>query len=129
MIWIALAALGVPIWFCALAVTVLVLRNRSLRTRPGDIPVRLRSSPGKRWQRGHGVWIHDVFAFRGSPAAWHESLVWVSEASISQASETPKHLGDEPVIVRLEGDGEAVTVAARGEHRDALLGPYAALAP
>ncbi len=36
------------------------------------------STPKGRWHRGHGLWVHDVLAFRGSPAAWQEGLLWVS---------------------------------------------------
>ena len=35
--------------------------------------VTCRASGGGR--AGHGVWVSDVFAFRGSPAAWQESLL------------------------------------------------------
>ena len=46
MIWLILAVLGVPLWLCAVAVLAPVLRNRSLRQRPGDLPVRVLR-PGK----------------------------------------------------------------------------------
>jgi uncharacterized membrane protein YvlD (DUF360 family) len=31
MIWAILALLGVPLWFCAIGIFVLVFRNRTLR--------------------------------------------------------------------------------------------------
>jgi hypothetical protein len=129
MIWVALAALGVPLWLCAVAIFTLVFRNRTLRKRPGNVPVRLRLEPGKRWRRGHALWVHDVFAFRGSPAAWRESLLWVGEAGTSGDADAPKHLGDHPVVVRLTSDDGVVDVAAREEHRDLLLGPWWNAAP
>src|SRR5215218_4098401 len=125
MIWIILAAIGVPIWLCAVAISALVFRNRSLRKRPGDIPVRLRLEPEKRWQRGHGMWVHDVFTFRGSPAAWREALLWVGDASTALDAEPPRHLGEDPVVVRFDAGGAVIEVATRGEHREAVLGPYA----
>ena len=70
MIWAILAVLGVPLWLRAAGITVLMMRNRSLRERPGDIPVRRRLLNKSRWTRGHGLWVHDVFAFRESPATW-----------------------------------------------------------
>jgi hypothetical protein len=73
MIWALLAALGVPLWLCGIAILTLVLRNRSLRKRPGNVAVRLHRPGSKRWTPGHAVWIHDVFAFRGTPAAWREA--------------------------------------------------------
>ena len=42
MIWAILALLGVPLWLCAIALLILVLRNRGLRKRALDIPMRLR---------------------------------------------------------------------------------------
>ena len=79
MIWAILALLGVPLWLCAAGITIIVFRNRGLRKRHGDIPVRVKR-PGKtrwtrgHWTRGHGLWVSDVFAWRGSPAAWSEDI-------------------------------------------------------
>ena len=70
MIWAILALIGVPLWLCGAGLTILVVRNRALRKRPGNVQVRRRRQGKSRWVRGHGVWVHDVFAFRGSPAAW-----------------------------------------------------------
>lgn len=67
MIWAILVLLGVPLWLCAIGILVLVLRNRGLRKRVLDIPMRLRIDPKGRWHRGHGLWVHDVLAFLGSP--------------------------------------------------------------
>src|SRR3954452_20264151 len=75
MIWVILAALGVPLWFCALGISVVVLKNRKLRTRHGDLSVRVRRPGKKRWTRGHAIWVSDVFAWRGGPAAWNEVLL------------------------------------------------------
>jgi hypothetical protein len=41
MIWAILALLGVPLWLCALGIWALLHRNKSLRQRHGDIPVRV----------------------------------------------------------------------------------------
>ena len=130
MIWVILAAIGVPLWLCALALTTMVFRNRSLRKRPGNVPVRIRM-PGKtRWSPGHGVWIHDVFAFRGSPAAWKEALILAEDAIARPASADERkrlhRIGDEPVIATLKADsGESIDLAARGADRWTLLGPFA----
>lgn len=132
MIWLLLAALGVPLWFCAAAIGTLAVRNRKLRVRAGDVPVRRRLAGRSRWGRGHGVWISDVFVFRGSPAAWSESLLWVRTATIrpvADAAEARKlrRLGEGPVIAVLTGDGgERVEFAANAAHAIDLLGPLAA---
>jgi hypothetical protein len=129
MIWAVLAAAGVPLWMCAAAICTLVFRNRSLRRRPGNVAVRLRASEGKRWKAGHGVWTHDVFSFRGSPAAWNEALLWVTGANVREArAEECKRLhriGDRPVVATFTlEDDTTVEVAARADDRDRLLGTF-----
>jgi hypothetical protein len=132
VIWAILALVGVPLWLCALAIATIVLRNRNVRTRPGSVPARMRE-PGKgRWHPGHGVWVHDVFAFRGSPAAWKESLVQVESVSIQPATEAQKkglhRLGDDIVVANfgLVPQG-TLELAARAEHASLLSGPFASV--
>jgi hypothetical protein len=132
MVWAILIAVGVPLWLCAAGIVTFVLRNRALRHRAGNIPCRLRSAPDKRWIRGHGVWVHDVFAFRGSPAAWSERLLWAADIESRDPSadeeKTLRGIGDRPVMATISGrDGDGtVEVAARREDADLLLGRAAA---
>lgn len=130
MIWAILVLLGVPLWLCAVAILVLLLRNRGLRTRPDDIPLRMRMLPAGRWRRGHALWAHDVLAFRGSPAAWAESLQWVSGATSRELTAQEKRKIrrlDHPVAVTLAVAGKpAAEAITEGEHLPRLLGPYAA---
>ena len=130
MIWAILVLVGVPLWLCAAAIVVTVLRNRALRRRPGNVPVRVRRPGKERWLPGHGVWAHDVFAFRGSPAAWKEALLWVTEATVRSAGEAERkrlrRIGDRPIIATFAlAAGGSIEFAARAEHGDALLGPFA----
>ncbi len=131
MIWAILLAIGIPLWFCAVGILLVALRNRGLRRRPGNVPVRVRR-PGKdRWVPGHGVWVHDVFAFRGSPAAWKEGLLWVTDAAVRPAGAAERdrlhRIGDAPVVATCElACGGSIELAARAEDADALLGPFAA---
>lgn len=130
MIWAVLAFVGVPLWLCAAGIFTLLLRNRALRKRPGNVAVRVHPPDKKRWSRGHGVWVHDVFAFRGFPAAWKEALVWSTEATMrAPTSDERKKLhriGDDPVIVTLSlAEGGTIEIAARAEAKDTLLGPFA----
>jgi hypothetical protein len=128
MIWAILLILGVPLWLCAVAIGVLILRNRSLRKRAGNVPARMRVAPGKRWTRGHGLWVHDVWAFRGSPAAWSEKLVWVTGVTLRRVpadeAEKLRGLGENPTVVTFAYDGGTVEVAASAEHRAQLIGPF-----
>ena len=66
MIWVILVALGVPLWLCALGILTLVVQNRRLRNRYGDIPVRVRGPGKKRWTRGHAIWVSDVSPGEGA---------------------------------------------------------------
>jgi hypothetical protein len=128
MIWLILAFLGVPLWLCALAIMSLVYRNRSLRLREGDLPVRVLRAGKTRWTRGHALWVSDVFAWRGSPAAWNEGLVHVVDASAGtpEPAELKKlHRLDDPAVAVLTSEtGEALRVAVASKHAAALLGPY-----
>jgi hypothetical protein len=129
MIWAILAALGVPLWICAAAISVLVYRNRVMRKRPGNVPVRVHAPGGKRWIAGHAVWVSDVFAFRGSPAAWKEALLQVTGASAREPTPDERkrlhRIGDEPVVALLTlADGSTVDVAVRAGDEARLLGPF-----
>ena len=133
MIWAILALLGVPLWLCAVAISVLVLRNRKLRTRPGSIPARVRVAGKGRWHPGHGFWVHDVFAFRGSPAAWKEDLAQVGSVAARPATAELKkglhRLGDDPVVATFELiPNGSLEVAAHAEHASLLLGPFGRVA-
>jgi len=132
MIWAILVLIGVPLWLCALGISVLVLRYRGLTGRYGDIPVRVRRPGKKRWTRGHAVWVSDVFAWRGSPAAWNEDLAQVVGVSLRdpEPEERKKlhRLRDGFAIATMVMScGETVEVAAGPEHRSDLLGPLEAV--
>lgn len=129
MIWAILAIIGVPLWLIAIALLLLFFRNRKLRKRPGNIPVRVLRPGKKRWMSGHGIWVSDVFAWRGSPAAWNEDLRQVIGVSIHSADEheRPKlrRIGDDPVVASFALDeGASLKVAARHEHQSILAGPF-----
>jgi hypothetical protein len=129
MIWAILAFLGVPLWLCALGILVIVRNNGKLRKRHGDIPVRVKRPGKKRWTRAHAVWVSDVFAWRGSPAAWNEDLVQVIGVTLRtpDAEERKKlhRLGEGfPIATLAIVEGETLEVAAGPEKRSALLGPY-----
>ena len=133
MIWAILVLLGVPLWLCAAGIVTVVFQNRKLRKRPGNVPIRVLPPGKSRWSSGHGVWVSDVFAWRGSPAAWREDLVQVRSASLRAAgAEEQSHLhriGEQPVVATFElADGGTLDVATAAEHRATVLGPFAAAA-
>ena len=128
MIWALLVLIGVPLWLVALGILALLLRNRGLRKRAGDIPMRLRADAQGRWHRGHGLWAHDVLAFRGSPAAWQESLLWVTDVAPRELTSEEAHKFrrlDHPVVATLTGaDGPTAEAITARQHRKQLLGPF-----
>ena len=132
MIWVVLAFVGVPLWLIAAGILMLVLRSRQLRHREGNVAVRMHGAgkePGKGWRRGNAVWVREVFAFRGWPAAWSETLAGVSTASTTAPSEEEghalRHL-HEPVVALLTlDDGDVIEVAAPGASLKLLAGPFA----
>jgi hypothetical protein len=78
MIWAVLALLGIPLWLCAVGILDLVFHDRGRRRRAVDIPMLPRLAVKGRLHRGHGLWVHGVLGFRGSPAAWNEALLWAA---------------------------------------------------
>ena len=80
--------------------------------------------------RGHAVWVSDVFAFRGSPAAWSEHLAQVDAVAFHDPEEArrKKHhrLGPDAAVATLSfAGGGSLEVATDGEHAAALAGPFA----
>jgi len=129
MIWAILALLGVPLWLCALGIAALVFRSRSLSHRVDNVAVRVLRPGHDRWRRGNGIWVANVFAWRGSPAAWAEDLVPVTSLVVRPATDDERthlrRLGDEPVVAVLTSSAhETITVAAAARDRTALQGPY-----
>ena len=122
-------ALGVPLWLCAAAILVVLLRNRALRKRPGNVPVRIRRQGRKWWSPGHAVWIHDVFAFRGLAAAWKEALIWAGSASSRPAASEERRklhrIGRSRHRPTHASGRLAIDVAARADREQDLFGPFA----
>jgi len=77
--------------------------------------------------------VHDVFAFRASPAAWKENLVQVGSVSAHPASGEEKkglhRLSDDVVVATFDLVPKgSLELAARAEHAPLLLGPFAKVA-
>lgn len=129
MVWAILVLLGVPIWLCALGILVLVLRNRALRERPGNMSVRVRRPGRQRWTRANGLWVSDVFVWRASPAAWAEDVRQIAAVSRRTATTEDRNklhrLGDDVALVTMTtGEGDVFDVATAADARDGLFGPH-----
>jgi hypothetical protein len=132
--WILLFETCLLAGFCAGGIALVVVRNRRMRERPGNVPVRLWRQGDDRWLPAHGVWANDVFAVRAAPAAWGEALFWIVDAKrhrVTDEERTKLHrIGERPVAFEFElACGGSVRMAARREHEGALLGPFSATLP
>ena len=92
--------------------------------------MRILRPEQKRWRPGHGIWVHDVFRFRASPAAWSEAVLWARNASSRVPNDDERghlrRLGDEPLVATLIlDDGHTIKLATSGDRQAALLGPFA----
>lgn len=130
MIWVILAALGVPLWLCAVGIFALLFQNRALKKRPGNIPVRVRPAGKNRWSKANALWLSDIFFWRGSLGVWKEGLDRVVGASARPAdlNEQKKlhRLGEGVLVATLRfADGGSQDVAGPRELRGQLLGPFA----
>lgn len=127
MIWVILAVIGIPLWIIALGLGVLLYRNRVLRLREGNIPCRLQDAAGGRWSRGHGIWVHDVFAFRASPASWKDRMAWVEQVTLrppnAEEARKLRRLADPVIAEMLVDDGSDFRVATDDSRRSDLTGP------
>lgn len=110
-----------PLWLCATGILVIVLNNRRLRKRHGDI---------------HAIGVSDVFARRGSPVAWNEDLGQVIDARLRTAGpeeqKTLHRLGEGfPIATLATANGDTLAVAGpqAPSTRSALLGPFEARTP
>src|SRR6266508_3004502 len=102
MIWILLAALGVPLWLVAGALSAGLLSRRSFRRAPGVFKSKLRLRQGKihglddSWPRvpGYGLWAHDVLIVHTGLALVRNTVYPVASRTASSAPSdpTPSHL-------------------------------------
>ena len=134
MIWIALAALGVPIWLVLGALGGALWSRRHYRRAPGVFPCKIRLTSGSQapgaWTRGtaYARWVHDVLLVHTGLALVRYRALPVAgiDGSISQLPAV-KVKGDAAVSVRLRlDDGHHVEVAGPGSTREGLAGPFLA---
>src|SRR6266545_4580055 len=138
MIWILLAALGVPLWLVVGALIASLLSRRSFCRAPDVFKSKLRLRRGEvhglddSWPRlpGHGRWVHDVLIVHSGLALVRNTVYPVASRTVSFAPSdpTPSRLGEAPRATQLTLDDGAViemavpreTSTALGEHEMAL---------
>jgi hypothetical protein len=127
-----LAVLGVNLIAIVALMAVVISRKRWVRRQPGAFAGRIRAADGEldgvgpKWRRGYGRWIRDVLVWTKAPFMFRNELV-PADALESERSASPeelKRLGDDPVVIELTTGMATIEVAASGEDRDRLRGPY-----
>jgi hypothetical protein len=129
-----LAVLGVNLIVIVGLLALVILRKRWVRRQPGAFPGRIRATNGEldgvgqKWKRGYGRWVRDILVWNKAPFLFRNELVPADALASerSEASQELKRLGDAPVVIELAAGGAMIEVAASGEDRDLLRGPYRA---
>ena len=134
MIWILLAALGVPIWLVLGGITWALWNRRIFRRRPGVFACKVRrvsaADASGGWQRGtsYAYWVHDVMlVHHGLALVRFEALpVRIVEQRITSARGV-KVKGDDAVSIGLTlDDGSLVEIASSSSSLPLLPGPFPA---
>lgn len=137
MIWILLAALGIPLWLVLLGLLVTLRTRRRALAIPGVFRAKVRvvsgDVPGLRpsFPRGRVAarWVHDVLLIHRGPALVRCAALGVAGATGPRAAAddaTVRGLGPAPVVLALELDhGATIEVAASHEDAGMMIGPFA----
>jgi hypothetical protein len=138
VIWIILAALGIPIWLVLGGLTTTFVSRRSFKRRAGVFPVKLRVVSGEvatlkdSWPRrpGYARWVHDVLLVQHGLALLRTealAVAGVTSTDSPRGDDDIRGLGDAPLVVTLELDGGAsVELAASSDDRTTMAGPFGA---
>jgi hypothetical protein len=127
-----LAVLGVDLIVIVVLLASVISRKRWIKHRPGAFKGAIRVADGEveglgaRWKRGYGHWVREVLVWTKAPFLFRNELV----PGDGLAGERPagpdevKRLGGAPVVIELATGPAMVEIAASGEQRDLLRGPY-----
>lgn len=127
-----LAVLGVDLIVIVVLLGFVVARRRWVSHQSGVFRGALRVSSGNidglgpQWRRGYGRWVRDVFVWTKGPFLFRNELL-PSDGVVEQRLARPgevKRLGDHPVVARLKAGEATVEVAAGGDDRALLVGPF-----
>ena len=129
-----LIALGVDLIVVAAFAAFVFGRRRWLKRQPGEFAGAIRVSSGeveglsRKWKRGSGRWIRDVFVWTKAPLMIRNELVPVDRLCGEDPAYADglKRLGDKPVVIEFASGGAKIEVAARAEHHALVTGPMTA---
>jgi hypothetical protein len=127
-----LAVIGVDLMVIVVLLAFVISRRRWIRRRPGAFKGAIRVADGEldglgpKWRRGYGRWVREVLVWTKAPFLFRNELVpgdGLTGERPAGADEL-KRLGDAPVVIKLGTGAATVEIAASGEQRDLLRGPY-----
>ena len=139
MIWVLLAAVGVPLWIVVGFLTGALWSRRRFKRAPGAFAAKLCLTSGavsglkQSWPRRPLVarWVHDVLVIHRGLALVRTDLLGVSRAigTIEAAdAKRLRRLGADPCTLTLVLDsGASVQLGASADDRDTMVGPFAAV--
>lgn len=135
MIWIVLAALGIPLWFVLGGLASTLWWRRRFRRRPEVFACRVRSTGPTEtsgWPRTkrYAYWAHDVLlVHQGAALIRYEPLPVSSVVGPAEATAV-KGLDEQPIMWELHlADGRVLDLATRNQDVVAATGPFAAAPP
>jgi hypothetical protein len=127
-----MALLGVDLIVIVGLLAVVIARRRWVVKQPDAFKGSIRTTHGEvdgfsaKWGRGYGRWVHDVLVWTKAPFFFRNEFL----ASDNVEAERPAHegevkrLGEQPVVLTLRAAGATAEVAAAGDDREQMLGPY-----
>jgi hypothetical protein len=127
-----LALLGVNLIVLLVLGGSVLTRKRWIKRQPGAFRGTIRVTGEKidglnpKWRRGYGRWVRDVLVWTKGPLLFRNELVpadGLDEQRPARPDEV-KRLGKHPFVIQVRTSRAIAEVAAHGEDRELLLGPY-----
>jgi hypothetical protein len=127
-----LAVLGVDLIVVVALLALVLSRKRWIKRRPGVFHGAIRVADGEveglgaKWKRGYGRWVRDVLVWTKAPFLFRNELVPADGLTGERPAgpDEPKRLGGAPIVIEMSTGAATVEVAASGEQRVLLRGPY-----
>jgi hypothetical protein len=127
-----LAVLGVDLIVVVALLAFVISRKRWIKRRPGVFHGAIRVADGEfeglgpKWRRGYGRWVREVLVWTKAPFLFRNELVPGDGLAGERAAgpDEVKRLGGAPVVIELTTGPAIVEIAASGEQRGLLRGPY-----
>jgi hypothetical protein len=127
-----LAILGVDLLVIVVVLASVLFRKRWVMRQAGAFRGAIRVADAEidglrpNWVRGYGRWVSNVLVWTKAPFLFRNDILstdGLEKQRVARPDEV-KRLGEQPVVVRLRMGVATAEVAARGDDRELVLGPY-----